>query len=66
MPPKRLIGLIAAGVFAWGLYHAWGAYQLNHNPWRFVMVLGCVLGFLGFWWAMLAARQRREDRKRRL
>ncbi|HEX4132849.1 MAG TPA: hypothetical protein VHZ24_22640 [Pirellulales bacterium] len=65
MRSNRIILLIAAGVLAWGVYQAWGAYRLNHNPWRFVMVLGCTLAFLGFWAAMLAARQRRLDRERR-
>jgi hypothetical protein len=48
---------ITAGLVGWGLFHAYGAFLLNHNPWRAVVVLACVTGFLGFWWAMLATRR---------
>lgn len=62
MNNKRIIGVIMLAVLAWGVYHAAGAYwmyKLNHNPWRGVMVLGCVLGFVGFWLLMLNSRKRR-------
>jgi len=54
-------------VLTWGVFHAVGAYTLNHNPWRAVMVVGCVVAFLGFWGAMLASRRtrlRREEQSR--
>lgn len=63
MDQNKIIPLIMGGVLAWGIFHAIGAYRLNHNPWRTVMVLGCVLAFLGFWWAMLAARRARLSRE---
>ncbi len=71
MTPKSTILLIMGGVLAWGLFHAVGAYlnfRWNSNPWRFVMVLGCTLGFLGFWGVMLAARNARlrKEKTRRL
>ena len=50
------------GLLAWGVFHALGAYlnyRHNVNPWRFVMVLGCVVAFLAFWGIMLRARQKR-------
>jgi uncharacterized membrane protein HdeD (DUF308 family) len=47
---------IGAGVGAWGVFHAIGAYRLNHNPWRAVMVLGCVAMYLGAWWLLLKRR----------
>jgi protein-S-isoprenylcysteine O-methyltransferase Ste14 len=65
MTASRTILLIMAAVLAWGVFHAIGAYRLNHNPLRIVVVLGCVLAFLGFWAAMLAsrsARLRRDDK----
>jgi 4-amino-4-deoxy-L-arabinose transferase-like glycosyltransferase len=68
LPPAWVIALIVVAVLAWGIFHAIGAYSLNHNPWRAVMVLACVAGFLGFWGAMLAARRarlRRESQGRR-
>lgn len=51
--------LITLGVVLWGLFHAFGAYTLNHNPWRAVVVLGCVAIFLGSWWTLLASAARR-------
>lgn len=54
--------LITAGVALWGLFHAVGAYSLNHNPWRGVVVVAAVALFLGFWWAMLASAARRKAR----
>lgn len=57
--PYRIIAGLSAAILAWGVYHAIGAWQLNHNPLRAVVVLACVLAFLGFWMTMLAVRQRR-------
>ena len=56
---KWVLLLIMAGVLGWGIFHAVGAYNLNHNPGRPLMVLGCVVAFLGFWAIMLASRARR-------
>lgn len=71
MNANRAIWLIMAGVLAWGVFHAVGAYlnyAENSNPWRFVVVLGCVLAFLAFWATMLAARSARlrKQNQRRL
>jgi CHASE2 domain-containing sensor protein len=46
------------GIVAWGLFHAIGAWRLNHDPRRMLVVLGCVAAFLGFWLTMLAAWRR--------
>ena len=55
--------MIVVAVAAWGIFHAIGAYRLNHNPLRAVVVLACVVGYLGFWGAMLAARRARLARQ---
>jgi hypothetical protein len=55
-----LIGVAVAG---WGVFHAVGAYHYNHHLGRFFMVTGCVVAFLAFWAAMLAARRRRLSRE---
>lgn len=55
----RLIRWVAVAILAWGIFHAIGAWRFNGNPLRAVVVMSCVLGFLGFWLAMLAARRRR-------
>ncbi len=60
-PPdaERLIRGIMLAILAWGVIHAIGAWTLNHDARRPLMVLACVFGFLGFWLAMLAVRRRR-------
>ncbi len=54
-----MIVAITVGVAVWGAVLAVGAWRLNHNPWRAVLVAACVAAFLGFWWLMLAVRARR-------
>jgi hypothetical protein len=49
---------IVLAVALWGIYHAVGAYLLNFNPWRGLMVLACVGAFLGFWALLLFRRSR--------
>lgn len=56
---RRMLWGIRLAVLAWGTVLAAGAYRLNHNPWRVVMVLGCVLAFLGLWTWLTAAADRR-------
>ena len=60
-PPgaERILRWIMAGILAWGLVHALGAWTLNHDARRPVVVLVCVAAFLGFWIAVLANRRRR-------
>jgi CHASE2 domain-containing sensor protein len=60
-PPdaERLIRWIMLAIVAWGAIHAVGAWTLNHDARRPLVVLACVFGFLGFWLAMLAVRRRR-------
>ena len=60
----RIIRWVVLGVLAWGVFHAVGAWRYNNNPLRAVVVLACVLGFLGFWMTMLAVRQRRLSSRR--
>jgi RsiW-degrading membrane proteinase PrsW (M82 family) len=56
---NQIIRWVVAGVLAWGVFHAIGAWRFNNNPLRAVVVLACVGAFLGFWMVMLAVRQRR-------
>ena len=60
-PPgaEKIIRWIMVGVLAWGVFHAVGAWRLNQDPRRMLVVLGCVAAFLGFWAVMLSARTRR-------
>lgn len=64
-PNKKVLWGIMLAVLTWGAFHAVGAYRFNHNPWRGVVVMACVLGFLGFWAAMLQARKSRLARRKR-
>jgi len=61
--PSRIIAWVALAILVWGIFHAIGAWGLNNNPLRAVVVLVCVGAFLGFWMVMLAARQRRLARR---
>jgi hypothetical protein len=58
----RTLAVMAVAVLAWGVFHAIGAYRFNHNPWRAVVVLTCVLGFLGFWGLLLWNRGRQKQK----
>jgi len=51
--PSRIIWGLMAAICLWGLFHAYGAFQLNHNPWRAVVLVLCVGTFLAFWGLML-------------
>ncbi len=64
VPPgaEQIIRLIMLGVVAWGIFHAIGAWRLNHDPRRMLVVLGCVAAFLGFWAVMLASWRRARSR----
>jgi len=60
-PPgaERILRGIFLAIVAWGMFHAVGAWTLNHDPRRPLIVLACVAAFLGFWLTLLAARRRR-------
>jgi drug/metabolite transporter (DMT)-like permease len=60
---SRLIWLLILAVLVWGIYHAVGAYLLNHNPYRALMVMLCVVGYLAFWMFLLRRRQSRLERR---
>jgi hypothetical protein len=65
LPPpdsSRIIRGIMLAVLIWGAILAAGAWTFNHDIRRPLVVMVCVLGFLGFWGAMLAARRRRIER----
>ena len=65
LPPAdapRIIRGIMLAVLVWGSLLAAGAWTFNHDIRRPIVVMVCVLGFLGFWGAMLSARRRRLDR----
>jgi hypothetical protein len=66
-PPgaERILAWIMSALVVWGLFHAVGAWTLNHDARRPLIVLACVAAFLGFWLALLAARRRRLDREQR-
>lgn len=65
-PPdaQRIIAWIMAAIVAWGVFHAVGAWMLNHDVRRPLIVLACVAAFLGFWLALLASRRRRLSHQR--
>ncbi len=63
-PPgaERIIRLIIGGLVVWGIAQAIGAYTLNYNPLRPLIVLACVAAFLGFWLILLGVWRKRHGR----
>ena len=61
-PPgsKILIRWIFGGLTVWGVAQAIGAYSLNHDPRRPLIVLGCMAAFLGFWLVLLSIWKKRQ------
>ena len=61
-PPgsKILIRWIFGGLIVWGIAQAIGAYSLNHDPRRPLIVLACVGAFLGFWVVLLMVFKNRQ------
>lgn len=59
-PPgaARIIRWIMVAIVIWGAILAAGAWTLNHDIRRPLVVMACVLGFLGFWLAMLRTLRR--------
>ncbi|MFM8579165.1 MAG: hypothetical protein ACKOCN_10250 [Planctomycetaceae bacterium] len=55
---ESLIRWIMGAVLAWGCVQAAGAWTLNHDWRRPLMVMGCVVAFLGFWSLLLRSRNR--------
>ncbi len=64
-PPgaERLLRWIMVAIVAWGVFHAIGAWMLNHDARRPLVVLACVGAFLGFWLLMLSTRSGRVRRR---
>ena len=60
--PERVIRGIMIAVLVWGAILAAGSWTLNHDPRRPMVVIGCVLAFLGFWKVMLGTLRRRAGR----
>ena len=58
----RIIRGIMVAVLVWGAILAAGSWTLNHDIRRPIVVMACVLAFLGFWTAALAVRRRRVER----
>ena len=56
---RRILAWIMTALVAWGVFHAVGAWTLNHDLRRPAVVLVCMAAFLGFWLLMLRGRERR-------
>ena len=60
--PEKILRWIMVAVLVWGSTLAAGSWTFNHDIRRPIIVFACVVGFLGFWNVMLAARSRRLAR----
>lgn len=45
----RPILIIMVGLLIWGGIHSYGAYLMNHNPLRGLVISAFTCGFLAFW-----------------
>lgn len=63
MHQRTVAILIVVGLLCWGAFHAVGAYRLNHNPARAVVVLACSLLFLGSFIAVFRISRLRLERR---
>jgi hypothetical protein len=61
----KYLKLIALGLVLWGGIHAYGAYLLNHNPWRAVVTSLFTAGFVLFWGVLLYSARHRFARQGR-
>ncbi|MFM8891826.1 MAG: hypothetical protein ACKOTB_09450 [Planctomycetia bacterium] len=59
---EMIIRWIMAALVVWGVFHAVGAWTLNHDPRRALVVLACMAAFLGFWATLLGSRRGRLTR----
>ncbi len=59
---EKILRWIMVAVLVWGSILAAGSWTFNHDVRRPIIVFACVIGFLGFWNVMLAARRRRLAR----
>jgi hypothetical protein len=57
VPNWLLLVAVFVAVAAWGVFHAVGAYQLNFDIRRPLVVLAAFAFFLGGWLALLAYRR---------
>jgi cbb3-type cytochrome oxidase subunit 3 len=65
-PLRWVLPLVMVGLLAWGIFHAVGAFRLDQNPWKAIVVMAFSLAFLGFWALLLRARaSRRANQDRR-
>jgi len=50
---RKIVRGIMLGLMGWGLILALGDYLANHNLRRTLVIMACVVLFIGFWLAML-------------
>jgi hypothetical protein len=59
---RRLVLGLFVALALWGMYLAVGAYLYKHDVRRPLIVLGCMMAFLGIWLLLLVGRNRRGRR----
>ena len=53
---RKIVFWIVLGIVGWGVVLAIGDYLANHDPRRPLIILACVILFVGFWLVMLRTR----------
>lgn len=55
---RSIVICIVLALIAWAMFNAAGAFRLNNNIWRPLVVLACMAAFLAFWMTLLWYRKR--------
>jgi hypothetical protein len=56
---RTILIWIMLALAAWGIFHAFGAWLLNYDVRRPLIVIGCMAAFLAFWGLLLWTRHRK-------
>ena len=55
--------IVAVALLGWGVFHAVGAARKPGGTLQAVLVIGCMVAFVGFWGTMLWSRSKRLQRQ---
>jgi ABC-type transport system involved in Fe-S cluster assembly fused permease/ATPase subunit len=60
---RKIVLWIAGGILAWGVILAIGVFLANRDPRQPLIIMACVVIFVGFWLAMLRWRAPQAGKK---
>jgi uncharacterized membrane protein YfcA len=60
---RKIVFWIVGGILAWGVILAIGVFLANRDPRQPLIIVACVVIFVGFWLAMLRLRAPQAGKK---